>query len=83
MRELARNFLDAAQRLGDAMLVDLRDKDPTLALAVATAVENGERMMIAFTLGDAPAIELLTQNDYRQVKQVASIALQGKTGALN
>lgn len=83
MKDLAQEFLTASQRLGDAMLADLQAKDPLLAQAVAVAVANGERLMLSFTLGEQPVIELLTHSDYRTVRRVCSIPLRGGHGTLN
>lgn len=74
-RQLAENFVSAAQQLGDRMLVELAQRDPPFAEAVATAVEHGERLAISLTLGDEPVIELVTRNDYNATRRVASIPL--------
>lgn len=75
-RQLAENFLAAAQQLGDRMLVELAQRDPPFAEAVATAVEHGERLVLALLIGDEPVVELSTRNDYNATRRVASIALR-------
>lgn len=74
--QLAQCFLLAAQQLGDRMLVELTTKDAVLADAVATAVANGERLVLSLVLGDEPVIELACVNDYGKSRRIASIPLR-------
>jgi hypothetical protein len=74
--QLAQSFLLAAQQLGDRMLVELTTKDAVLADAVATAVANGERLVLSLVLGDEPVIELACVNDYGKSRRIASIPLR-------
>lgn len=76
MKDLARNFVHAAQLLGDAMLTDLQAKDPTFAEAVACAVANGESLVVAFKVGGEPCIEMLALSDYKTVRSICMIPLQ-------
>lgn len=79
--ELAEAFLVAAQALGDRMLVDLQARYPKFAEAVAHAVEGGERLQIALSIGDDPVIEMHCVNDYGRSRRVATIPLKNATSA--
>lgn len=80
--QLAQCFLLAAQQLGDRMLVELTTKDAVLADAVATAVANGERLLLSLVLGDEPVIELACVNDYGKSRRIASIPLRNPPPAV-
>ncbi len=73
---LARDFLGAAQALGDQLLIQLRDNEPTLAAAVASAVQSGESLCLAFTMGHEPVIELMARSEHNTVRRVLTIPLQ-------
>lgn len=74
--QLAQCFLQAAQQLGDRLLVELSAKDPAFADAVAAAVAHGERLALSLVLGDEPVIELACVNDYGKSRRIASIPLR-------
>ncbi len=76
--DLTRTFLHAAQQLGDRLLADLATKDPKFAEAVATAVANGERLVLSFSFSDEPVIEMTCVNDYGSSRRVCSIPLRGE-----
>lgn len=78
-RDLAQAFLVAAQALGDRMLVDLAQRDPAFAEAVAAAVEHGERLVLSLIVGDEPVAELSTRNDYNATKRISTIPLRNTT----
>lgn len=71
---LSRAFVAASAALGEALLAQLAASSPELAAKVAQAVSQGERVVLAFEVDDrAPAIRLMTVDDYQRVKRVLSI----------
>lgn len=70
------DFLKAAHEMGDAMMVDVQEKDPGLAEKVAQGFACGEDLVIAFVVGQRPAIELMSRSECKSVRTIASIFSQ-------
>lgn len=72
---LARAFVNAAAALGEAMADQLATTAPALSSQVNAAMVSGERMLLALELSaTAPAIRMMTIDDYQQTKVVMSIS---------
>ncbi len=70
----ARAFNAAAAELAQAMLAKLDTEQPELALQVAAALGNGERLLLALEMHPAmPAIWWATIDDYQQMKRIMTI----------
>lgn len=71
---LARAFVNAATALGEAMADQLDTTAPALSSRVSAAMVSGERVLLALELSAvAPAIRMMTIDDYQQTKVVMSI----------
>ncbi|MCD7097179.1 hypothetical protein [Stenotrophomonas sp. MMGLT7] len=71
---VARAFNAAAADLAEAMLAELQAADPVLAAKVAQALEQGERMLVAWEINPAaPAIWWSTIDDYQHLKRIMTL----------
>ncbi|MCL1552827.1 hypothetical protein [Xanthomonas nasturtii] len=70
----ARAFNVAASELAEAMAERLRTEAPQIEQQLVTALEKGERMLLALEMSPAaPSIWWSTIDDYQQMKRIMTI----------